>query len=142
MGEPGIDSPRAPRTPPPEDLGDSRSEIITVSGLNTLVGAWLVASPFVLGYGAADSYWNPIVFGAIVMVLAVTRVTVPASRTVWVSVVNGVIGVWLFLSAFWLGVSGEAITNSWIMGVFVLALASWSAVTTGAGRGARPGTEE
>jgi hypothetical protein len=41
--------------------------------LNVIAGIWLIISPFVLGYGSGDAYWNPIVFGAIVAVVALAR---------------------------------------------------------------------
>ena len=42
-----------------------------LSLVNVLLGAWMVASPFVLGYSAAAGpAWNDVVVGAIVVLLA------------------------------------------------------------------------
>src|SRR5690242_217754 len=76
------------------------------AALNVLAGIWLVISPFVLGYTGADAMWNPIVFGAIVGVLAVARLA-GGVRAAGVSWLNMAIGVWLFISAFWLASSSQ-----------------------------------
>lgn len=103
-----------------------RDEATTASGLNVLAGIWLIVSPFVLVFGPGYARWNPIVFGAIVLVLALVRLFVPTMRTAWLSGVNAAIGVWLFVSAFWLADSGGARWDEWIMGVVVFILAVWS----------------
>lgn len=123
--------------PPLGTVADWRSKIVTASGLNMLAGTWLIISPFVLGYEAADAFWNPILFGAIVLVLAVTRAVLPSARTWWMSTINAVIGVWLFLSAFWLASTAVAVNNMWITGLIVLILAVWSGTSSGLAPGSR-----
>lgn len=107
---------------------DWRSDVATASGLNVLAGIWLIIAPFVLGYHGSDPIWNDVVFGAIVAVLALVRVS-GAYRASALSWINALIGVWLFISAFWLDKSSTAATNDIILGiiVFVLGLASASA---------------
>jgi hypothetical protein len=112
-----VDEPTA-RTGPP----GWREDPTTAAGLNLLAGVWLVISPWVLNYNDADSWWNPIVFGAIVAALALARVAMPA-RTAALSAINAAIGVWLFISGFWLADSGQAAWNDWIMGAIVFILA-------------------
>ena len=63
----GDPTPAAP-TPPPG--GDWRAGVATASGLNALAGIWLIIAPFVLGYRNGDPYWNDIILGVIVCVLA------------------------------------------------------------------------
>ena len=111
----------------------AREEIAGASGLNVLAGIWLIISPFVLGYAGADATWNPIVFGAIVGVLALARAA-GAYRAEWLSWINMAIGVWLFISAFWLAHSAQASWNVGIMGIVVFILGAWSAAATDAGR--------
>jgi len=113
----------------------AREEIAGASGLNVLAGIWLIISPFVLGYTGADATWNPIVFGAIVGVLALARAG-GAYRAEALSWINMAIGVWLFISAFWLAHSSQASWNVGIMGIVVFVLGSWSAAATGAVRAA------
>ena len=108
--------------PPP----DPRDEVIGASSLNVIAGIWLIISPFVLGYGGGDAYWNPIVFGAIVAVVALARLG-GAYRATWLAWLNMAIGVWLFISGFWLASTPRASWNEWILGVIVFVLGAWSA---------------
>ena len=119
------------------DRREWRSTIIIASGLNVLAGIWLIIAPFVLGYGSGDPYWNDIVFGAIVAVLALARIS-GAYRATWMSWLNMAIGIWVFLAAFWLDDTTTAATNDVILGavVFLLALASASASDDAATAGA------
>lgn len=114
-----------------------REEVAGASGLNVLAGIWLIISPFILNYAGADAMWNPIVFGAIVGVLALIRAG-GAYRAEWLSWINMAIGVWLFISAFWLAHSARASWNVGIMGIVVFILGAWSAAATDAGRAALP----
>ena len=124
------DSPLGPRRPASE-LGSRqrwswRGDVAVASGLNVLAGIWLIVAPFVLGYGSGDPYWNDIVFGAIVAVLGLIRVS-GAHRASGLSWVNALIGVWLFVSAFWLDSTGRAGGNDIILGIIVVLLAVASA---------------
>ena len=121
---------RRPARRPPDDprVGGPRGYVAIARGLNFLAGIWLIIAPFVLGYRSADPYWNDIVFGVIVAFLAAVRVS-GASRASELSWANALIGVWLFVSAFWLDSSGRASWNDVILGaiVFLLAMASGTA---------------
>ncbi len=125
--------PRPPGTPPA--AGDWRSAVRTASGLNLLAGIWLIVAPLVLGYGDGDPYWNDIVFGAIVGVLALARLS-GAYRAAWLSWVNALIGAWLFISAWWLDDTSTAAWNDAIAGavIFVPAIFSASASDEAAAR--------
>jgi SPW repeat-containing protein len=105
------------------------------AALNVLAGIWLIISPFVLGYAGADATWNPIVFGAIVGVLALARLA-GGVRAAGVSWINMAIGVWLFISAFWLASSSQASWNVGILGVIVFVLGAWASAPTGRVRAA------
>jgi len=120
----------APEAAPPERrAGDWRSAVATASGLNVLAGIWLIIAPFVLNYQSGDPIWNDVVFGAIVAVLALIRVT-GAYRASILSWANAIIGAWIFVSAFWLDSSGRAAANDIIFGVVVFVLAIASATAT------------
>jgi SPW repeat len=116
------------RPPQPPARGDWRSAVVTASGLNLLAGIWLIIAPFVLGYRSGDPVWNDVVFGAIVALIALVRIS-GAYRATELSWVNALIGVWIFVSAFWLDQSSTAAVNDLILGaiVFLLGLASASA---------------
>jgi uncharacterized membrane protein len=63
------------------------------------------------------------VFGAIVLVLALARLARPAG-TQALSAINAVIGIWLFISGFWLADSAQASWNVWIVGAIVFIMAA------------------
>jgi hypothetical protein len=113
-------------TEAPSTSSSARDEAMGASGLNVIAGIWLIISPFVLGYGGGDAYWNPIVFGAIVAVVALARLG-GAYRATWLAWLNMAIGVWLFISGFWLASTPRASWNEWILGVIVFVLGAWSA---------------
>jgi hypothetical protein len=125
--------------------GGWREEVMGASGLNFLLGLWLLISPWVLNYGGRDPYWNDIVFGAIFAFIALVR-TSGAYRESWLSWLNALIAAWVFVSAFWLQHGNAAVTNNWIVGIVMFILAVWSASATegaltrrGTGSGARRG---
>lgn len=118
--------------PRPPAAPDWRSEVAGASGLNVIAGIWLIISPWVLGYTFADATWNPVVFGAIVGVFALIRAG-GAYREAWLSSLNMAIGVWLFVSAFWLAQSVQASWNVAISGIVVFILGAWSASATSDG---------
>jgi hypothetical protein len=106
------------------------SDARAAAGLNVLAGIWLIISPFVLGYGSGDATWNPIVFGAIVTTLAFVR-AVGGHAWSALSWINMAIGVWLFISAFWLASTAKASWDVGVLGVVVFLLAAWSASASG-----------
>jgi len=113
-----------PTTPPPAGPagGGWRENVATAAGLNLIAGIWLIIAPFVLGYSNGDPYWNDIVFGAIVAVLAFVRLA-GAYRAPELSWINAAIGVWVFVSAFWLDATSTAAWNDVILGAIVFVLA-------------------
>lgn len=117
--------PRGPsRGPAPRDPAGRpalQHEVAGAAGLNLLAGIWLIISPWVLGYTSDDATWNPVVFGAIVAVLALVRLA-GAYRASWLSWINAAIGVWLFVSAYWLADSATASWNVGVLGVIVFVL--------------------
>jgi hypothetical protein len=95
--------------------------VATAAGLNLIAGIWLIIAPFVLGYANGDPYWNDIVFGAIVAVIALVRLS-GAYRADWLSWLNALIGIWIFVSAFWLDQTMTAGWNDIILGAIVFVL--------------------
>lgn len=126
-------APDAARLEPASAQGRSpaASAAATAAALNVLAGIWLIISPFVLGYTGADATWNPIVFGAIAGVFALARLA--DARTVWLSWLNMAIGVWLFISAFWLASSSQASWNVGVLGVVVFVLGAIGSMPTAKG---------
>jgi SPW repeat len=108
--------------------GNWRADVKTISRLNVLAGIWLVVSPFLLAYGGGDAVWNPIACGVVVALLGYLRVSGEYSES-WLSWTSAVVGVWLFISGFWLADSARAEWNSLALGalVFLFSTASASA---------------
>ena len=102
--------------------------------LGLLSGAWLIASPLVLGYVAGDSRINVMIVGALVAFCALIRIG--AWRAGWISWISVAVGAWLFASGFWLAESPSATWNAWLLGlgVIVLALVSIDASEERVGR--------
>ena len=118
--------------PNPRFYRDWRGQVAVAGLLSVFAGAWLIASPFVLDYVAGDSRLNPIVCGAVIAFIALIRAAF--WRAEWLSLVNTLIGIWLFGSGFWLAESPSATWNAWLLGVAVVVLALLSIDATEEGR--------
>jgi hypothetical protein len=112
--------------------------VMTASGLNILAGIWLIISPFVLGFAhTATPLWNTLIAGVIVGLLAIGRVVNP-NRSVGLSWINLLLGIWLIISPFLLpGYGGAyypsytvATPNDVVLGIVVGLLAIWSLAST------------
>jgi hypothetical protein len=111
------------------DTVDRRTGPMTsvwLSGLNVVAGVWLIIAPFVLAYWGRARI-NDIVVGAVIAVFALIRAFAPSFRTVWLSWLNGIWGIWLFLAPFFLAYGGRARVNDIVLGIVVLLLGLWSA---------------
>ena len=110
-----------------------------LSWVVALAGAWEVIAPFVLKYTSTSSaMWDAIIIGLAVVVLGVWAALSSGESTVknlnWV---NAVLGAWLIIAPFILSYShtATAMWNDIVIGVVVLALAAWAAVTVGGSEG-------
>jgi hypothetical protein len=107
------------------------------SGLNVLLGLWLIAAPWVLGYAGSPAMWNEVLAGIAVAAVAIVTLINPV-RLAKVSWVNVALGVWLLIAPFVLqhgpplavveGVS-PALWNDIFVGIFVVVLGWLSAST-------------
>lgn len=103
----------------------------TASIINILAGIWLIISPGVLGFSNSAVQTNNVWLGFIVGVLALIRAIVPEARTMWLSWINILAGIWLIISPFALGFTSTAQrTNDIILGIIVGVLAIWSSGAT------------
>lgn len=119
------------------------------SALTFLAGVWLVLSPFALDYAPAaqgvGAYWNDLVVGSAIAVLALVRAVSPRNVP-WFSVVNVALGAWLIAAPMALdyaeGVSRTiAISNDMLVGAFIVIMAGLSAVITYRNRDDRNASE-
>lgn len=124
---------------------DVRAQAKVASGLELLVGLWLIISPFVLGYSdlgqatktiASQATNNDLIVGFTIAVIGAIRLA-NAYRfgeyelpTMWLSWLSALLGLWLIVSPFVLGFSGLATPfwNSIIVGIIVAVLGVWNAL--------------
>jgi hypothetical protein len=103
------------------------SQAKAASGINVVLGGWLVASPWVFGYVGTSAAWNSVVIGALILIIGATRVVSLAGP--FLARVNLVFGLWTIASPWIFGyAAGEpAMWNSIIVGTVVALMAIWSA---------------
>ncbi len=103
------------------------------SALNILFSLWLIASPWLLGFYNKNlvALWDAIIVGVIVLVLSWIRENNPGSYP-WMSWVNAVLGIWLIISPFILGVGAVTgvMVDFIIVGIAFLIFGVWSALVT------------
>ena len=108
------------------------TQVRTASGLNILLGAWLIASPWIFRYGAAPrAFWNSILVGALILTFAVSRFSAPFAVP-GLSWINAGLGLWTIASP-WIyhyATNGDAFWDNVALGLAVAALAFWSGRAT------------
>ncbi|HET6622579.1 MAG TPA: SPW repeat protein [Candidatus Saccharimonadales bacterium] len=98
----------------------------TLSVLIFLFGIWLIISPYILNYVAAQAIWQQTVAGIIIAILAAVRLAMP--RQTWASWVNAVLGAWMIIAPFATGYQTSAEHwNEVVFGILVLIGALWNA---------------
>jgi hypothetical protein len=103
----------------------------TASGANLVLGAWLVASPWIFGYESIPAgTWSSVVVGALILIIGVTRVISLVGPAL--ARVNVVLGLWTIASPWIFGyATGQpGMWNSVVVGIVVAILALWSANAT------------
>lgn len=94
--------------------------------INLILGLWLVASPWILGYDAENTATsNAVVVGVLIAALAALELF---KLTAWEEWSSFALGVWLAISPWILGFNTltVAMSNALIVGVAVAALALWA----------------
>jgi len=103
----------------------------TASGINLLLGIWLVASAWIFLYdGSSAGAWNSVAVGALVFVIGLTRVLSLVGPLL--ARVNVILGLWTIASPWVFGyeAAAPAMWNSVVVGIVVTLLALWSANAT------------
>jgi hypothetical protein len=105
----------------------------TASTLNVVAGAWLIISPWAIGYAeVVAATWNNVVIGALVVIFAGIRLMFP-DRYPGFSWINAVLGVWLIVAP-WVFQFGElargAVWNDTLVGIAIAIIAAGSALST------------
>lgn len=119
-------------------------------GANLALGAWLFASPWILGFtGSISAMWDALVFGAIIAVAALAALI---DRHIWEEWADMVFGAWVAISPWVLGfataapaaqpatgttagaaaassmAAGAPVWNFVIVGALIFVLAGWSLI--------------
>lgn len=112
------------------DREENRFSLVkTASGLNVVLGIWLVIAPLVIYFASPAALWNEVIVGVILFGLALSRTS--ALRITWPSWVNLVLGAWLILAPFVLGGNNtSAIWAQVVSGIVIGILALWSLLAT------------
>lgn len=105
----------------------------TASGLNVILGIWLVIAPLVIYFASPAALWNEVIVGVILFALALSRTS--ALRITWPSWVNLVLGAWLIIAPFVLGNNNSSAVWTQVISGAVIGLvaflslsATWSAL--------------
>lgn len=97
--------------------------------LNIILGLWMAASPWVLGY-SADTYptLSAIIAGTLIVLFAASEFF---KAMAWEEWTNVALGVWLVISPWVLGFSGLSMMmwNAVAVGLVVALLALWALYT-------------
>lgn len=97
--------------------------------VNALVGAWLIASPWLLGFqGEPNAQANAVIVGILLIAAALGAIFLPRAWEEWTEVV---LGAWLVIAPWVLGYSAMqvAMLSSVISGVVIVILALWVLMT-------------
>ena len=97
--------------------------------VNAALGVWVVVSPWVLGFeGSSIAMSNAVVVGLALVAAALGAAIVPRAWEEWT---EAALGLWLFVSPWILGFSGNrnAMLSTMIAGLVVMALALWTLMT-------------
>ena len=93
--------------------------------VNVVIGVWLFASPWFLGYADTVAAWNAYVMGAGIVVFAAFAAYMPK---MWEEIVNTLAGIWLVVSPFVLGFGAmrPVALHTVVIGLLVITFAVWA----------------
>ncbi len=99
---------------------NTSSSTRTAAIINLLAGIWLFVSPWVYRAYLAHNAWNSWIFGALIAILALIRMSNPLGTRA-LSVFNLILGAWTFISPWAYGYTGDTgrFVNSLCVGVIV-----------------------
>ncbi|HZR06332.1 MAG TPA: SPW repeat protein [Candidatus Udaeobacter sp.] len=97
------------------------------SWVNVLLGIWVILSPFVVQFARLPAaMWNNVIVGILIALLALIRTSMPR-QSGW-SWANVIVGIWMIISPFALGVMTTAILwNNIILGIVIALVAAGNA---------------
>jgi SPW repeat len=111
----------------------------TASGVNILLGVWLIVSPWVFDYSGRSAALSSVTVGALIALLAAIRLA-SLHNSAGLSGINLLLAFWT-AAAPWIyeyAVNTGALWNNIVVGILISVLAVWSALATDADRRRRP----
>jgi hypothetical protein len=94
--------------------------------VNVIAGIWIFATPWMFGYTSeTTASWNAWTLGVLIAVAGLWALAVPESHGAEWSLL--VLGVWVFVAPWILGVAGTAAIawNAWVVGAIAAVLSGW-----------------
>ncbi len=118
----------------------AKFQVRTASGVNVVLGIWLIASPWVFNFSGRAPVLNSVLVGALIAMLGVVRLAA-LQESAGVSGINLLLGFWTIVSPWASGYVANkgAVANNIMVGVLVIAFAVWSARATVNATKQRPG---
>jgi SPW repeat len=110
---------------------DYAAQARTASGINILLGIWLIVSPWVFDYSGRAPVLNSVYVGALVALLAAFRLAT-LRRSAGLSAINLILALWTIASPWVCGYSANvgAVRDNLLLGIAIAMLAGWSGSAT------------
>lgn len=81
------------------DTDHSNPTVRFASGLSLLLGLWLIAAPWALGYEGSPAMWNEVLVGVTIAIVSIATILDPL-RLAKVSWLTVALGIWLLIAPF------------------------------------------
>jgi hypothetical protein len=110
---------------------DYAAQARSASGMNILLGVWLIFSPWTFDYSGSPAVLNSVFVGILIAIFAAIRLA-SLRNTASLSGVNLLLALWIIASPWLLGYAANvgAVRDNVILGVVVATLAVWSGGAT------------
>jgi hypothetical protein len=110
---------------------DYAAQARIASGINILLGVWLIDSPWIFDYSGSAAVLNSVFVGVLIAILAASRLA-SLRDTESLSVVNLILALWIIASPWVYGYStnAAAVRDNLLLGLAIATLASWSGSAT------------
>lgn len=107
--------------PPGEAMAMHHGMAVWTQYVSAMLGLWLIASPFTLGYRSAALAWSDVLSGVAIAALSLRSARPKASWEPWAA---AVVGIWLLFAplVFW-APDASAFLNDWLVGGLVIGFA-------------------
>jgi hypothetical protein len=110
---------------------DYAAQARIASGVNILLGIWLLMSPWMFDYSDRTPVLNSLFVGALIALFAAIRLA-SLQNSIGLSAINLLLALWTLASPWVCGYAANvgAMRNNVILGIVIAALAIWSLCAT------------